>query len=48
VPVAEIVQRLSGKTIRGVVREEVIDPLGLKSTGLGSATGVTAGCSRRR
>src|SRR5262245_47617053 len=34
--VAEIVQRLSGKTIRDFVREEVIEPLGLKSTGLGS------------
>src|SRR5258708_552462 len=34
--VAEIIQRLSGKTIREFVRGEVIEPLGLKSTGLGS------------
>ena len=35
--VAEIVQRLSGKkTIREFVRKEVIEPLGLSSTGLGS------------
>jgi CubicO group peptidase (beta-lactamase class C family) len=34
--VAEIVQRLSGQTIREFVRKEIIEPLGLKSTGLGS------------
>lgn len=34
--VAEIVQRLSGRSIRDFVRSEIIDPLGLKSTGLGS------------
>jgi CubicO group peptidase (beta-lactamase class C family) len=34
--VAEIIQRLSGKSIREFVRREVIEPLGLKSTGLGS------------
>jgi CubicO group peptidase (beta-lactamase class C family) len=34
--VAEIVQRLSGKTIRDFVRKEILEPLGLKSTGLGS------------
>ncbi len=34
--VAEIVQRLSGRSIRDFVREEIITPLGLKSTGLGS------------
>ncbi|MBL8828923.1 MAG: beta-lactamase family protein [Planctomycetaceae bacterium] len=34
--VAEIVQRLSGRSIREFVREEIIQPLGLKSTGLGS------------
>jgi len=34
--VAEIVQRLSGKSIREFVRDEIIQPLGLKSTGLGS------------
>jgi CubicO group peptidase (beta-lactamase class C family) len=34
--VAEIVQRLSGATIQEFVRREIIDPLGLKSTGLGS------------
>src|SRR5262245_17356906 len=34
--VAEIVQRLSDKSIREFVRREVVDPLGLKSTGLGS------------
>ncbi|MDB5339734.1 MAG: Beta-lactamase class [Planctomycetaceae bacterium] len=34
--VAEIVQRLSGKSIRDFVRDEIITPLGLKSTGLGS------------
>ncbi len=34
--VAEIVQRLSGRSIQEFVRREIIDPLGLKSTGLGS------------
>lgn len=34
--VAEIVQRLSGRSIREFVRDEIITPLGLKSTGLGS------------
>jgi CubicO group peptidase (beta-lactamase class C family) len=34
--VAEIVQRLSGKSIREFVRREILDPLGMKSTGLGS------------
>ena len=34
--VAEIVQRLSGQSIREFVRREIIEPLGLKSTGLGS------------
>ncbi|OWK34436.1 Beta-lactamase class C [Fimbriiglobus ruber] len=34
--VAEIIQRLSGKSIREFVHREIIDPLGLKSTGLGS------------
>jgi CubicO group peptidase (beta-lactamase class C family) len=34
--VAEIVQRLSGKSIRDFVHSEIIEPLGLKSTGLGS------------
>ena len=34
--VAEIVQRLSGRSIRDFVRDEIITPLGLKSTGLGS------------
>jgi CubicO group peptidase (beta-lactamase class C family) len=33
---AEIVQRLSGKSIREFVQGEIIEPLGLKSTGLGS------------
>ena len=33
---AEIVQRLSGRSIREFVRDEIISPLGLKSTGLGS------------
>jgi CubicO group peptidase (beta-lactamase class C family) len=33
---AEIIQRLSGKSIREFVRKEVIEPLGLKSTGLGA------------
>jgi CubicO group peptidase (beta-lactamase class C family) len=34
--VAEIVQRLSGLSIRDFVRREILEPLGLKSTGLGS------------
>jgi CubicO group peptidase (beta-lactamase class C family) len=34
--VAEIVQRLSGLSIREFVRREILTPLGLKSTGLGS------------
>ena len=34
--VAEIVQRLSGQSIREFMKREIIDPLGLKSTGLGS------------
>lgn len=34
--VAEIVQRLSGLAIIDFVRKEIIEPLGLKSTGLGS------------
>lgn len=34
--VAEIVQRLSGQSIRDFVRSAIIEPLGLKSTGLGS------------
>lgn len=34
--VAEIVQRLSGVSIQEFVRREIIQPLGLKSTGLGS------------
>jgi CubicO group peptidase (beta-lactamase class C family) len=33
---AEIVQRLSGLSIHEFVRREIIEPLGLKSTGLGS------------
>lgn len=33
---AEIVQRLSGLSIREFVRREICEPLGLKSTGLGS------------
>jgi CubicO group peptidase (beta-lactamase class C family) len=33
---AEIVQRLSGQSIREFVRREIVEPLGLKSTGLGS------------
>jgi CubicO group peptidase (beta-lactamase class C family) len=33
---AEIVQRLSGMTIQEFLRKEIIQPLGLKSTGLGS------------
>jgi serine-type D-Ala-D-Ala carboxypeptidase len=34
--VAEIVQRLSGQSIQEFVRREIIEPLGLRSTGLGS------------
>lgn len=34
--VAEIVQRISGLTIREFVNKEIVRPLGLKSTGLGS------------
>lgn len=34
--VAEIVQRLSGLSIREFVKREILDPLGMKSTGLGS------------
>lgn len=34
--VAEIVQRLSGQTIRDFVRSEILEPLGLRSTGLGA------------
>jgi CubicO group peptidase (beta-lactamase class C family) len=34
--VAEIIQRLSGRSIREFVRREIIEPLGLRSTGLGS------------
>jgi CubicO group peptidase (beta-lactamase class C family) len=34
--VAEIVQRLSGLSIHDYIRKEIIEPLGLKSTGLGS------------
>ena len=33
---AEIVQRLSGRSIREFVRDEIITPLGMKSTGLGA------------
>jgi CubicO group peptidase (beta-lactamase class C family) len=36
ITVAEIVQRLSGISIHEFVRREIIEPLGLKSTGLGS------------
>src|SRR6185503_8327920 len=34
--VAEIIQRLSGRSICEFVHREIIDPLGLRSTGLGS------------
>ncbi len=34
--VAEIIQRLSGRSVREFVKSEIIDPLGLKFTGLGS------------
>src|SRR5262249_41050031 len=34
--VAEIVQRLSGRSIQEFVRREIIEPLGLRSTGLGA------------
>ena len=33
---AEIVQRLSGRSIREFVHREIVEPLGLKSTGLGA------------
>src|SRR5262249_58617767 len=33
---AEILQRQSGRSIREFVHQEIIEPLGLKSTGLGS------------
>jgi serine-type D-Ala-D-Ala carboxypeptidase len=33
---AEIIQRLSGKSIREFVQKEIVEPLGLKSTGLGA------------
>lgn len=33
---AEIIQRLSGRSIREFMQKEIIEPLGLKSTGLGS------------
>jgi serine-type D-Ala-D-Ala carboxypeptidase len=33
---AEIIQRLSGKSVREFVQKEIIEPLGLKSTGLGA------------
>ena len=33
---AEIIQRLSKQSVREFVKREIIDPLGLKSTGLGS------------
>ena len=34
--VAEIIQRLSGRSVREFVQKEIIEPLGLKSTGLGA------------
>lgn len=34
--VAELIQRLSGRSIREFLRREIIEPLGLRSTGLGS------------
>jgi CubicO group peptidase (beta-lactamase class C family) len=34
--VAEIIQRLSGRSVHEFVRREIIEPLGLRSTGLGS------------
>src|SRR5262249_50679313 len=34
--VAAIIERLSGQSIHEFVRKEIIEPLGLKSTGLGS------------
>ena len=34
--VAEIVQRLSGRSIHEFVRREIVEPLGLRSTGLGA------------
>jgi len=36
ITVAEIVQRLAGVSIQEFVKREIIEPLGLKSTGLGS------------
>lgn len=41
--VAEIVQRISGQTIHEFVRDEILKPLGMESTGLGSK-----GFDRRR
>ena len=41
--VADIIQRLSGKTIAEFLRKEIFDPLGMKSTGLGAK-----GFSRQR
>jgi CubicO group peptidase (beta-lactamase class C family) len=41
--VADIVQRLSGKPIAELLKKEIFDPLGMRSTGLGSA-----GFARRR
>jgi CubicO group peptidase (beta-lactamase class C family) len=35
--VADIIQRLSGKPIAAFLKQEIFDPLGLKSIGLGSA-----------
>jgi CubicO group peptidase (beta-lactamase class C family) len=34
--VAEIIQRLSGMTVHEFVRREILEPLGMRSTGLGS------------
>lgn len=34
--VAEIIQRLSGRSIREFIKGEILEPLGMKSTGLGS------------
>ncbi len=34
---AEVIQRISGQTIHEFVRDEILRPLGLQSTGLGSA-----------
>ena len=41
--VAEIVQRISGQTIHEFIRDEILKPLGMQSTGLGST-----GFDRRR